>query len=65
VKEVALCTYDNPDTMAREHWVNGEFRMHIQASALLQRGFEGGSWFPMQLNTGKWEPGKWLATSPQ
>lgn len=57
-RDVKLCTFDNPATMTREHWVNGEYRMHIQASLLLSKDFKGGDWFPMQLNTGPWEPGK-------
>jgi hypothetical protein len=51
-------TYDNPSSMAREHYVDGVLRCAIRARLLLDRDFSGGLWFPMQLNTGKWQPGK-------
>jgi hypothetical protein len=55
---MSSATYDNPATMTRENYVDGTLTCAIQARLLLDRTFQGGDWFPMVLNTGKWQPGK-------
>lgn len=53
-----VCIYDNPATFAREAWMNGKLRGHTQATVLLSKGFNGGSWWPFYFNCGPWTPGR-------
>lgn len=53
-----VCVYDNPSTFHREAWKSGELICSISATLLESKGFNGGNWFPFELNTGEsWKPG--------
>ena len=43
---------DNEATMRREHRIGS-----VSAALLETAGFEGGKWFPVELNTGRWMEG--------
>jgi hypothetical protein len=35
------CTYDNPATMCRERWIDGQLKAHISANVISQKGIRG------------------------
>lgn len=61
---MAVCTYDNPDTMARECWQNGRLVCKYNASLLLRklRAWETqpvpGDGFFFGANIGPWKAGQ-------
>ena len=52
-----VAVYDNPDTFCREAWVDGKMTTFVSAHLLESKGFQGGSWFPFELNVGRWDAG--------
>jgi hypothetical protein len=61
---VACCTYDNPNTMARECWQDGKLLCRYSAS-LLERALNPGETQPIPgerlffgANIGEWSPGQ-------
>ena len=56
VRPKYYAVFDNPATMVREAWIDGELRGHITAVALCSTGFRGGEWFPLYFNCGEWQP---------
>jgi hypothetical protein len=55
---MTFCVYDNPSTMAREAYQDGELVAAITAELLATASFKGGNWFPMYLNKGPFDSGR-------
>jgi len=55
---MASAVYDNPITMAREAWVDGQLVASISLKLMYIRGFNGFPELPFMLNCGPWEEGK-------
>ena len=55
---MAVCTYDNPNTMARECWQNGELICHYQATLFFIEARIPASSFFFGANIGKWKTGQ-------
>ena len=56
---MSVCTYDNPDSMARECWQDGELICSYQASLLMRDPFPlPPEAFFFGANIGPWETGQ-------
>lgn len=54
-----ICTYDNPTTMARECWQNGELLCHYQAQLFFIEPFPiPADKFFFGANIGEWKTGQ-------
>jgi hypothetical protein len=57
--DAVVCVLDNPATMCREAWRNGQMIAHISATLLLTKGFNGFKTMPFMLNCGRdFKPGR-------
>lgn len=55
---MACCTYDNPETMARECWQDGRLLCKYDASLLLSRSPIPREYFFFGANIGPWKEGQ-------
>ena len=55
---MAVCTYDNPATMARECWQDGKLICHYKASLLYLREPIPSEYFFFGANVGPWQEGQ-------
>ena len=57
---MAVCTYDNPATMCRECWQDGEL-LHSYSLALMEQ--KGPKYFFFGANIGAWKKGQMVGDS--
>lgn len=55
---MSVATYDNPDTMQREAWQDGDLVASVSAAQLCEKGFKGHPNLFFGLNVGPWSPGQ-------
>lgn len=55
---MACCTYDNPETMARECWQDGRLLCKYDAALLLSRSPIPREYFFFGANIGPWKEGQ-------
>lgn len=55
---MSVATFDNPATMARELWQDGNFLGHTTAAQLCIKGFRGFSDCHFGFNVGPWKEGQ-------
>jgi hypothetical protein len=57
---IKTCVYDNPNTMAREAWMNGRLLCHVTAEFLELAVIPTRFVIDMRLNVGRWKEGQKL-----
>lgn len=59
-ENIKVCTYDNPDTMTRECWCNGELRCHYDATLVAGVPLVPPEHFFFGANIGPWKTGQYV-----
>lgn len=56
-QDIRVCVIDNPHTMRREAWRNGQEIGSLSLPLMLTRGFCGHKHMPFYFNVGPWRDG--------